>query len=1834
MMDVRVKILRSLSAARGKVWFVTALAMLALMFVFAPLGARGQGGILNGNVSSTKLTSSAATIAYGANVTLTATVTASGVSPTGTVTFSYTVNGTTTTAGPFTLVNGVYAWTTSALPVGVNSITATYAGTTDILPSTSSPATSVTVTPVGTTTTLTSSPSAPTSISYGTSVTLTAQVTGSGSSVVPQGVVTFSYTANGVSSAIGTANVGLTGAASLTTPTGSTIPPLPVGVDSITATFTPNAGTGFTTSTSSAVSITVTAVATTTTLSVSPTTINYGTKVTLTATVTVPSTSSVGLPIFGTMTFYNNGGSLGSGTWNNGSGTVTLSVATLPVGTDSLTACYAPTNTNYVASCSSAVPTTVNAIAADFSTVAIPGYGVSVFAGNGTSGNTGNGGLAAAAELQTPFKTVFDAAGNLYIADSAANVVRMVSPAGIISTIAGGGTATTAGSRCSGGTAVDTIGDGCYATAALLNNPNGIAIDPSGNLYIADVNNFVIRKVTNPSSGTGMISNYGGQPTVEGCYTSGAQATASNMDPYDIAFDSYGNAYVTMTGSHCKQVAEISPSGVVTIFVGNGLSNSTANSGYVSGSTVAANCGNNACYFGSLPYVAVDSQNNVYVGGGYPIIMKVGPVTPGGLNVLTTVAGGLTAVTADSGDGGLAVGAALNGISGFTVDRYGNFFISENPADRVREVIATTGNIYTIAGGGSTVTPPTSGPAPATSEELAVPLGITVDTSGNLYLCNSGYHQVQKLNVVGFGAIPVGSPSSGYAYIVLTDTIAGLSSFSLKTDAVAPASQDFTLGTIAGCTVNGTTINPIDTGCTIPVTFNPQHAGQRNEPIIVTDAANNLYEVPLVGVGTAPVPGLFPGTITSVTSTVGALKTPVGSISANADGSVFVADTGNHVVRKISPTGAISIFAGTSGTKGYTGDTGPATSATLNGPSAVAVDTFGNVYIADTGNNVVRVVNAAGIISTLAGTGTAGYSGNSVPAATAQLDGPAGVAVDAAGNVYIADTNNSEIREVNVNRGNSLAVNNTITTIAGNGSGAYSGDGGAAVASALNHPLGLVVDPSFNVYVADTNNEVVREIVASTGFIKTFAGTPPTNGNTHGGYSGDGGPATSALLSGPSALALDAAGDLYIADTGNNVVRQVSSSAQTIFTVAGAAGTGAVGYTGDGGAATLATLNEPAGVAVDGSDNLYILDSLNSVVREVSLTTTSSVTFPDTTVGSTSNPVLKTVDNLGNLPLNMTGVTVPSPFVQQSSAPNCGPLSPGTASLASGAQCSILVAFAPTVAQSNSASLLITDNAANTAGTTQSIALTGKGVSTLDAVTVSVSPNPAPYGTGTEATATINVTSSGTAATGTVSYTLSGANGTTPGTAPLVSGVATVTLSGLPEGTYAITVTYAGSSGVGTTTGTSTFVIQGAAVTMNVTYTPSNPTYGTSINVTVGLTSTTGTSPTGIVSYRLDNGPSVSYQETTGAVTFSIGTPNAGTHTLLVTYQGNTQDETLSKTLTIVVGQAPTTTTVSSSVADPYVGQVITLTAQVQNTLAPLAPPGGTVTFMDGTTVLCTNTLLNGQTSITIFGYGTSTPSSCPAVLAAGTHSIKAVYSGSADFAVSTSAVFSQPIAPADFTLEPVSTPTVTQPTSTPVTSVSLTDGQSTTLNVWLIGNNAYEISSTSFNPTYAYAGTLNLSCSGLPVYMGCSFSPSFETFTNTANAVNSYCTGAGVCPAPGTTTFPYPYSSLTISSLGSYSSAGLRTGSLNAVAAASFLLPGVLLAGLLSLQRRRIAPGLRHQLTLVVAILILGGMAGLSGCTYDITGVPTGTYQINIVGTDSTNNVIRTTPLTVVVTK
>lgn len=285
-----------------------------------------------------------------------------------------------------------------------------------------------------------------------------------------------------------------------------------------------------------------------------------------------------------------------------------------------------------------------------------------------------------------------------------------------------------------------------------------------------------------------------------------------------------------------------------------------------------------------------------------------------------------------------------------------------------------------------------------------------------------------------------------------------------------------------------------------------------------------------------------------------------GGIAVDSSGNLYIADGGNHRVRKISG-GTITTVAG-NGTAGYTGDNGAATSAELNDPVDVAVDSSGNLYIADAGNNVIRKVSN-GTITTFAGNNTlgAGYTGDGGAAPNAQLNAPVGVAVDSAGNVYIADSNNNAIREVS---------GGNISTVTG---------------GTLHHPCSVAVGPSNTLYVADTDGR--RVVFLSSGNATVFAG----NGDF--GFSGDSGLAVNAELYDPFGVAVDSAGYVYIADTFNSRIRKVSADG-VITTIAGS---GRLGYSGDGGSATSASLYFPRDVAVDSAGNVYVSDEINNVIR-------------------------------------------------------------------------------------------------------------------------------------------------------------------------------------------------------------------------------------------------------------------------------------------------------------------------------------------------------------------------------------------------------------------------------------------------------------------------------------------------------------------------------------------------------------------------------------------------------------------------------------------------------------
>jgi trimeric autotransporter adhesin len=314
------------------------------------------------------------------------------------------------------------------------------------------------------------------------------------------------------------------------------------------------------------------------------------------------------------------------------------------------------------------------------------------------------------------------------------------------------------------------------------------------------------------------------------------------------------------------------------------------------------------------------------------------------------------------------------------------------------------------------------------------------------------------------------------------------------------------------------------------------------------------------------------------------LYTPTASAIDNS-GNIYIADESNNRVRKVNTSGIISTVAGRTAS-GYSGDGAAATAAQLNAPIGVAVDTLGNIYIADELNDRIRIVSTSGIINTFAGngynsgSGGGGYSGDGGPATVAELHTPTSVTLDNSGNVYIADLANQRIRIVN--------TSGIITTVAGNGSIGYSGDGGLATDAELQYPYGVATDATGNLYIADEDNNCIR-MVNTSGDISTIAG------NTSSGFSGNGGQATVAELYYPTDIAVDASGNLYIADSYNNRIRSVNTSG-IIRTFAGTSG---AGFSGDGGPATAADLFDPTGVATDLSGNVYITDYDNNRIRKV-----------------------------------------------------------------------------------------------------------------------------------------------------------------------------------------------------------------------------------------------------------------------------------------------------------------------------------------------------------------------------------------------------------------------------------------------------------------------------------------------------------------------------------------------------------------------------------------------------------------------------------------------------------
>ncbi|QQS47834.1 MAG: hypothetical protein IPM66_04030 [Acidobacteriota bacterium] len=823
-------------------------------------------------------------------------------------------------------------------------------------------------------------------------------------------------------------------------------------------------------------------------------------------------------------------------------------------------------------------------------------------AGSGKSGNTGDGGKATKADLSRPIRIDIDAAGNLYLTDSDNNTVRKVTSEGIITTIAGTG-------------AEGYTGDGGPAIQARLNFPIGVAVDQSGNVYICDNFNSAIRKVT---AATGFISTLAGNGSDGYAGDGGPAAGAILNNPQNVAVDAAGNVYISDFGNH--RIRRISAAdGMITTVAGNGTLGYSGDGGPATSARL--NLPNN---------VWVDGAGNIFISdAGNSRIRKVNAAD----GMITTVAG--NGARGFSGDGGPATNAELFGPACAITDEAGNLYISDRSNNRVRRVAVDTGIITTIAGDGQAGF---SGDGLAgTASALNSPTGLAFDPQGRLHIADRQNRRVRRLASGDISdqtppviAVTEPVPTPVFMTVESAFTLSGTASDNVALSQILWSNDRGGGGTTLGLedwtveriplqqgdnriTVTAWDINGNSSSAVLTVTFSPAQ--------IMTTFAGLGPE------GNTGDPGA---------ALAARLSFPSG-IAFDAQGNLYLAEAGNHRVRKITPGGLITAFAG-NGMLGNSGDGGPAVNARLNEPTSVAVDPAGNVYIADVGNNRIRRVSPDGVITTYAGTGIDGYSGDGGPAAEARLNLPIGVAVDRSGNLLIADAGNLRVRKVN-------AATGVMTTIAGDGRVGFGGDGGQATQAQFRFPFGVTVDPNGVVYVIDAADHRVRRI-SPDGMISTFVGTGDP------GFSGDGGPAVDARINFPSYIRTDSAGNLYIADYSNHRIRKVAPATGIITTVAGS-GSGA--YGGDGSAPLLADLNLPNDIDFDAQGNLYIADYRNHRIRKVlspgaflSVTGVSAASFRGESLASESivaafgtnlATVIRSADQVP-LPVDLEGTTV------------------------------------------------------------------------------------------------------------------------------------------------------------------------------------------------------------------------------------------------------------------------------------------------------------------------------------------------------------------------------------------------------------------------------------------------------------------------------------------------------------------------------------------------------------------------------------------------------------------
>jgi sugar lactone lactonase YvrE len=634
--------------------------------------------------------------------------------------------------------------------------------------------------------------------------------------------------------------------------------------------------------------------------------------------------------------------------------------------------------------------------------------------------------------------------------------------------------------------------------AARFFNPTSVAVDSSGNVYVADGGDHTVRKITSGGSVTTLAGSSG-----QAGSTDGTGSGALFLYPYAVAVDTSGNVYVADSGNN--NVRRITPAGNVETLAGN------------AGLTGSADGTGSAATFNQPQGITVDSSGNVYVSDTNNGTIR--KVTQAG--VVTTIAGEAGQTGSSDGSGS---SARFNYPAGLGVDSSGNVYIADFDNDTVR-MMTPGGAVTTIAG-----TAGVSGSAngQGTAAQFNHPLAVALDGSGNIYVIDTSNQTVREIAVGGSvstlaGTAGIGGQANGSGAAAQFFYPAGIASTASGVLYVADTGNHLIRALASGSvsSLAGAAGSPGDAnGTGSAALFDYPHGVATNGSgtVVIADAGNNLIRVStaagvvttLAGIG--GIAGSANGT-----GTAASFNAPAG-VAIDASGNVYVADTGNSTIRKIAPGGAVTTLAGVAGQTGSSDGTGAA--ATFNQPQGVAVDSSGNVYVADTNNDTIRKITSGGTVTTLAGSAGQTGSGNGA-GGSARFNHPYDVAVDSSGNVYVADFGNATIRMIN--------TSNTVSTLAGT-AGVTGFLDGSGFAAKFNQPYAVTVDGSGNVYVADTYNRAIREI-APGGAVTTLNGTE-------------------CRFYYPQGIAATSSGTLFVADGDNQAI---SMGGQAVAPPSGAA---------------------------------------------------------------------------------------------------------------------------------------------------------------------------------------------------------------------------------------------------------------------------------------------------------------------------------------------------------------------------------------------------------------------------------------------------------------------------------------------------------------------------------------------------------------------------------------------------------------------------------------------------------------------------------------------------------